>query len=96
MPVKKPVTPRSKVRQALRLLWLRSRERAKAMQDAKYTCACCGVKQSRAKGKEVFVEAHHKDGIGNWESIIDAVYEQLLCSPDQITILCKKCHDDEH
>ena len=91
---RKPVTPRSKVRAALRMLWLTSRERAQAMKDAKYTCACCGVKQSRASGREIYVEAHHQDGIGNWEELIDMFYTELLCEPDKITILCKKCHEE--
>ena len=88
-------TPRSQVRAALRRLFLRSRERSFAIKRDLYTCQCCGVKQSRAKDKEVYVEIHHKDGIGNWNAVIDAVYEHLLCDPDEgLTTLCKSCHED--
>ena len=68
-----PNTPRSKVRAALRQLWLRSRERAAALKREKYTCQRCGVKQSKAKGKEQKVEVHHKEGIGNWEIVIGSM-----------------------
>jgi predicted HNH restriction endonuclease len=89
-------TPRSKVRSAIRQVFLRSRERAAALKAAGYTCAACGVKQSRKKGSEVFVECHHKSGgIGNWEKVIDVVYEEILCSPDNLEILCKDCHQKE-
>ncbi len=69
-----PNTPRSTVRAALRQLWLRSRERAAALKRDQYTCQVCGRKQSKAKGKEFDVQVHHKDGIGNWEQVIDSVY----------------------
>lgn len=93
---KKPVTPRSKVRQALRLLWLRSRERAEALKQDKYTCRGCGAKQSRAKGKEVYVEVHHQNGVDNWELLIDMVYKSLLCHPDDLITLCECCHKKSH
>jgi hypothetical protein len=88
-------TPRSKVRSAIRQLFLRSRERAAAMKREKYTCEKCGVKQSKAKGKEVAVECHHLQGIGNWEKVIDLVFEEILCHPDKLQILCKACHKEE-
>lgn len=89
-------TPRSKVRSAIRMLFLRSRERATAIKSAKYTCATCGAKQSRKKGCEVFVEVHHKSGkIGNWEAVIDAVFREILCDPCQLEVLCKDCHEKE-
>lgn len=86
-----PGTPRSKVRNALRQLFLRSRERAACIKSAKYTCSQCGAKQSRVKGKEVYVEIHHLDGIF-WEKLIDMVYETLLCHPDKMRCLCVDCH----
>ncbi len=92
---KLPYTPRSKVRAALRQLWLRSRERAAALKREKYCCQLCGIKQSKAKGREVKVQVHHLDGI-DWEWILDKVYEKLLCNPDRLEVLCKKCHDKEH
>jgi 5-methylcytosine-specific restriction endonuclease McrA len=87
-------TPRSEAKQALRRLSLRSRERASALKRDKYTCQRCGAKQSRAKGREVSVEVHHKWGI-QWEKLIDIVYEMLLCSPDKLVTLCKKCHGED-
>jgi len=91
-----PNTPRSKVRAALRQLWLRSRERAAALKREKYTCQRCGVKQSKAKGKEQKVEVHHKEGIGNWEIVIDAIIAEILCDPSNLEVVCPNCHDKEH
>jgi 5-methylcytosine-specific restriction endonuclease McrA len=87
-----PTTPRSRVRAALRQLWLRSRERAAALKRDGYSCHDCGKKQSRAKGKEIYVEVHHIDGI-KWEQLIDMVYEMLLCNPDGLITMCEDCHD---
>lgn len=93
---KLPNTPRSKVRAALRQLWLRSRERAAALKREQYTCQRCGVKQSKAKGKEQKIEVHHKSGIGNWEIVIDAVIKEILCSPEFLEVICPYCHNKEH
>ena len=93
MPKKQPNTPRSRVRAAIRQLWLRSRERAAALKRDNYTCQECGRKQSKAKGKEFAVQVHHLQGIGNWESVIDAIYDQILCHHDHLQTLCKECHD---
>ena len=87
-----PNTPRSQIRSALRRLFLRSRERAAALKRDGYTCQCCGVKQSKANGREVKVEVHHKDGVVNWTEIFDCVYEHLLCDPSKMETLCKECH----
>jgi len=87
-------TPRSQIRSALRRLFLRSRERAAALKRDKYTCQCCGLKQSRAKGREVFVEVHHKEGVVNWNIIFDLIFTYLLCPADKLITLCKKCHDE--
>jgi 5-methylcytosine-specific restriction endonuclease McrA len=86
-------TPRSRVRQVLRQLSLRSRERASCLRRDKYTCQVCGVKQSKAKGRDVEVVVHHRKGI-LWDVLIDVVYEMLLCHPDDMQTLCKKCHDE--
>jgi len=85
-------TPRSKVRSALRQLFLRSRERAKALKATGYCCAECGIKQSKAKGKEVKIEVHHIEG-ARLEELIDLVYKWLLCDPAKLKPLCEKCHD---
>ena len=92
---KLPGTPRSKVRAAIRQLWLRSRERAAALKRDKYTCTVCHRKQSKAKGKEMRVQVHHKHGIANWEQVIDLIYEGILCNPDNLTTLCEECHEKE-
>lgn len=94
MGVKKPNTPRSQVRSALRQLWLRSRERQAAIKRDSYTCQACGGKQSKAKGKEFAVEVHHIHGIGNWEAVMDAIYREILCDPSNMETLCKDCHGE--
>jgi len=88
-------TPRSRVRAALRRLWLRSRERAAALKRDGYTCRRCNRKQSKAKGKEFDVQVHHKQGVVNWEQVIDYVMASLLCGPEHLETLCKECHDKE-
>jgi 5-methylcytosine-specific restriction endonuclease McrA len=85
-------TPRSRIRSALRQVWLRSRERAAAIKRDQYTCQCCGRKQSRARGKEFDVQVHHKPGIGNWDDVIDSVYREILRDPRELETLCKECH----
>ena len=87
-----PYTPNSQIRSALRRLFLRSRERAGRLKADGYTCCECGVKQSRAKGKEVYVEVHHRDGVENWDALFAAVREYLLCDKDKLETLCKECH----
>ena len=86
-----PTTPRSQVRSAIRRLWLRSRERAAALKRDRYTCQECGKKQSRAKGKEVYVEVHHLNGI-EWEKVIDYIYRHVLVPPSELETNCKDCH----
>jgi hypothetical protein len=92
---KLPGTPRSKVRAALRALWLRSRERAAAIKREGGCCELCKAKQSVAKGREVKLEVHHNNGI-EWEQMIDYVYRHLLCDPKDLTVYCKDCHGKEH
>jgi 5-methylcytosine-specific restriction endonuclease McrA len=88
-----PTTPRSKVRAAIRQLFLRSRERAAAIKRDQYTCVVCGKKQSKAKGKEQKIECHHRNGIGNWDMVIDLIFKEILCSPDKLETLCPECHE---
>ena len=88
-------TPRSRIRSALRALWLRSAERSTALKNHKYTCICCGVKQSKAKGKEQKVEVHHKEGVLNWDEVLDEITDQLLCDPTYLEVLCTECHKKE-
>jgi hypothetical protein len=88
-------TPRSKVRNALRMLWLRSRERAFALKRDGYTCQVCHRKKTTAKGKEFDVGVHHILGIGNWEKVIDLIFEELLCDPIFLKTACDECHSRE-
>lgn len=92
---KLPGTPRSKVKNALRLLFLRSRERAAAVKRESNTCQQCGAKGSVAEGREVKIEVHHRHGINNWDTVIDAIFKHLLCHPDGLEVLCKECHRKE-
>ena len=89
-------TPRSQIHSVLRRLFLRSRERAAAIKREENSCERCGKKGSKEKGREVMINVHHRDGIGNWDKIIDMIYEELLCNPDGLEILCKPCHDAQH
>jgi predicted HNH restriction endonuclease len=91
-----PYTPSSKIRAALRQLYLRSRERAAALKASGYCCERCGVKQSRAKGREVYVEVHHRAGILNWKKVFEFIRAELLVGPEKLEVLCKECHKEEH
>jgi 5-methylcytosine-specific restriction endonuclease McrA len=92
---KLPHTPLSQIRSALRQLWMRSRERAAALKAAGYSCAKCGAKQSKAKGREIKVEIHHREKI-DWDGLLELIRERLLQSPERLEALCKDCHDKEH
>ena len=91
-----PYTPNSKIRAALRQLFLRSRERAACLKAAGNRCEKCGVKASKAKGRKVSVYVHHREGICNWQEIFDAVRKNLLCNPEKMQCLCDDCHKEEH
>lgn len=94
---KLPTTPRSRVRSALRTVWLRSRERSARLKLAGNCCERCGVKASKAKGREVSVQVHHKAAfIKNWEAVIDLVFAELLVDPQFLEALCTDCHKAEH
>lgn len=88
-------TTNSQIRSALRRLFLRSRERAARIKADKYTCCRCGAKQSKAKGREVAVEVHHRDGVENWPELFRVIREFLLCDPEKMETLCKDCHSAE-
>ena len=93
---KKPTTPRSRIKNALRQLWLRSRERAAAIKREANTCERCHAKGSQAKGREIAIEVHHRTGIPNWDRIIDEVFAHLLVSPSGLEVICKDCHGKAH
>ena len=93
---KKPETPLSQIVTALRgYVWLRSRERTAALKREGYTSERCNAKQSKAKGREVKVVVHHRNGI-NWKGLAELIRERLLPHPSELEVLCKKCNDLEH
>jgi 5-methylcytosine-specific restriction endonuclease McrA len=91
---KRPNTPKSQIRSALRRIWLRSRERVATLRRDHYTCQECGRKQSKAKGREVSVVVHHLDGI-SWDGLVELVAKRLLQDPGKLVTLCVDCHDKE-
>jgi 5-methylcytosine-specific restriction endonuclease McrA len=93
---KLPHTPKGRIVAALRQVWLRSRERAAAIKRDQGCCRSCGVKQSKAKGREQKIVVHHKNGVNNMIEILELVYRELLCHPDELEVLCPECHDEEH
>ena len=89
-------TPNSRIKSALRQLWLRSRERGEAIKRDEYTCQKCDRKQHIEDGVKVDkVEVHHKEGILNWDKVISAIREGLLVNPEHLETLCKECHKKE-
>lgn len=90
-----PYTPNNKIKAALRQLFLRSRERAAAIKRDGYSCQICGIKQSKAKGREVKVEVHHINEI-EWHDIYEYIRKTLLVDPEDMETLCKDCHVKEH
>ncbi len=89
-------TPRARIYGMLRQIFLRSAERSEAMKKTKYCCERCGVKQSQAKGKEIKLNVHHKNGIDIWDELIEMIRDKILCEPEDLEVLCKECHNAEH
>lgn len=85
-------TSKTHIVRGLRLIWMRSKERGSALKRDDYSCVKCNVKQSKAKGYEQKVEVHHKEGVANWDAIINAIQTHLLCDPDDLETLCPECH----
>lgn len=101
MPTKKIVDPNKtgdgQIRSALRLMFLRSRERSAAIRRDKSTCQVCSAKGSAAKGRKVKLEVHHTaEGDINWERIFEVIRQELLCTPEGMVTLCKPCHKKTH
>ena len=88
-------TPNSRIVNAIRQLWLRSRERSMAVKLAGNTCMDCGRKGSVAKGREVKIQVHHRAGI-DWHGIAQMVRDRVLQTPAAYDVLCKECHDKRH
>lgn len=91
MPKKSERTPRSRIVSHMRILWLRSRERAKALKDEGYQCEDCKRKQSTKKGNVIKMEGHHPKPI-NWDKIVKVIQQELLIPPSKIQCLCHDCH----
>lgn len=87
-------TKRATIYSGLRNIFLRSKERAQCLKDNNYTCQKCMKKQSMKKGQEFKVQVHHKDGIANWDKIIEEIRKELLNG--EMIVLCKECHKQEH
>ncbi len=88
-------TPKAQIIRGLRLIWMRSRERAQCLKNNSYTCQRCTRKKSKKKGQEVKVEVHHKKGITNWDKIVELIRQELLINPTELECLCKECHKEE-
>lgn len=86
-------TPKNIIVRHLRQLWLHSRERNAALKRDGYSCVLCGAKKSVAKGKEQKIEVHHKEGILNWDYLVEIIRESLLCNPEKLECLCPDCHE---
>ena len=85
-------TTKSRIRSALRQLFLRSKERAACLKRDNYTCQFCKRKQTTKKGFEFKVQVHHKEGIKVWDEMIELIQKDLLCDPDKLQTLCTDCH----
>lgn len=90
------MTPKYKIVQALRKLWLTSKERGEALKRDKYTCQVCGRKASKAKGKECKVHVHHESKHIDWDKIVKYIRKELLVDSKHLTTLCVDCHKGEH
>ena len=95
-PKKKRIIPgKTRIRNALRRVWLQSPERAAALRATGYRCSDCGVKQSVAKGREVKLQVHHIDEI-DWDRVNAHESDQLLPDVSRLAALCKDCHKARH
>ena len=94
--MKKPYTPNTQIRSCLRVLWMRSRERNEALKNTDMCCSVCGDRNSRAKGREIYIEVHHLKHVTNWARIFSVIREELLCDPSELTPMCKPCHKEWH
>ena len=87
-------TKQQLIHQLRRHVWLCSSERCAAVKRESNTCERCGVKGSKAKGREIAIQVHHKHNAIDWDKILDAIFETLLVAPEFLEVLCKKCHGE--
>lgn len=92
----KPTTKAMIVSAIRRYIWLRSRERGECIARAKNTCEQCGVKGSKAKGREVKTVVHHKSMDAMISEAADIILEHTLCDPSELACLCDECHKKIH
>ena len=92
---RQPGTPKSQIISALRMLFLRSRERAAVLKRDNSTCWTCKKKASKAKGKECKVEVHHIDPV-RFDKLVEHIRFELLVPPEEMATYCKECHKDIH
>lgn len=88
-------TPDAKIKNVLHQLFMRSRERAKALKRTGYKCTACGAKQTHRKDCKLSLHVHHANKIA-WKSLIEEVRKTLLCDSDLMIPLCPDCHAKEH
>jgi len=86
------VTPKGIIVNALRMLWLHSRERRAALKRDFYTCCDCHKKQSTAKGKEFKVTVDHLDKNIPWDLLVDVVRRHLLVDHARLETVCPEDH----
>ena len=88
----KTETPLRVIVSLLRQLFLRSTERSRALTRSHHCCELCGVREKDGYRMEV----HHKSGEINWNSIAEAIKKELLCSSDELIVMCHNCHKLQH
>lgn len=94
-----PRTTRSQVWNVIRKLSLWSPEHAAALKASGHRCEVCGVKFSKALGKEVKGEVHHRTPIAETKMkalIIDLILTYVIPPYEQLQCLCKPCHELMH
>jgi 5-methylcytosine-specific restriction endonuclease McrA len=89
---KREQTKKAVIVSGLRNIWLRSKERANRLKYDSYTCQKCLRKQTKAKGQEFKVQVHHRNGIGNWDKVIEEMRKEILVDIEHLETLCKECH----
>lgn len=80
-------TSHSAIKNPLHRLFDWSQEKRTTKKRSGGCCEACG-----AKGP---LEVHHINGI-DWGKVFAVVYEQILCSAQNLKAICKECHAAEH
>ena len=68
--------------------------------DQHYVACFCKVVSARRRSSGIKTPvagaSAREAGIANWNRVIDLVFEELLCDPALLEVLCVECHDKEH